>query len=327
MTLKIPSNRTIFGEFEHAYLSVLLPYLEERESKRRLVISKFGVILVITAVAALALVFFGPFGEGNYQAAMFSAIAGVGSAFFLLNRTRREISDGLLGRIADVFGFAYQNDIQVPEYVPAFQGFKILPHYHKGDYEDEVSGIYNGVTFSFCEAHLRRRSSGKNRSYRTVFHGQIFVIDYEKKFLGKTVLQRDAGILNRLGKPGREFQQVGLASPAFEKVFEAWSTDQVEAREILDPIVLERFEELERLFKGGQLSAAFSGGQVMISLHVGDKLNMGSMFTPLTTPDRVEKILEEFDLVFDLIDVLTKQTDGKMSGAYSIDEVRTRSLS
>ena len=42
-------------------------------------------------------------------------------------------------------------------------------------------------------------------------------------------------------KPGKEYSHVGLASPEFEKAFEAWSTDQVEARELLDPLVLERF--------------------------------------------------------------------------------------
>lgn len=325
MTLKLPSKRPVFADFEGAYDRVLLPYLQERESKRQRAVMQYGAIIVITVLVALFLGFFGPFGNGNGHAAVFAGVAGLGSAPFLLDRARKDISDGLFGRVAGVFGFAYQNSIDAPEYVGVFQDYKILPRYQIGHYEDEIAGIHDGVTFSMCEAHLKQQSSGKNKSLKTVFHGQLFVIDYAKKFRGTTILQRDAGILNRFGKPGKEFQQVGLASPVFEKAFEAWSTDQVEAREILDPVVLERFEELERLFKGGRLSAAFSGGQVMISLHVGDKLNMGSMFTPLARPDRVEKILEEFDLIFDLIDVLTKQANGRMSGAFSVDKMKTGS--
>ena len=185
----------------------------------------------------------------------------------------------------------------------------------------KCAGRAMALTLCFCEAHLKYKSSGKNSSTRTVFHGQLLVIDYHKKFLGETVVRRDAGIFNRLGKPGKEFQRIGIVSPKFEKIFEAWSTDQVEARELLDPIVLERFEELDRLFDGAKLRAAFTGGILCLAMESGDKLNMGSMFAPLEGPERINRILHEFDLIFDLIDVLFKQV-GRMDGAFSVESVR-----
>ena len=101
----------------------------------------------------------------------------------------------------------------------------------------------------------------------------------------------------------------------------AWSTDQVEARELLDPVVLERFQELERLFEGKGLQAAFTEGKLIIALSTGDRLNMGTMFKPLEGEDRVETIVSELDVIFDLMDVAVKRVDKKMSGAFTIDQL------
>jgi hypothetical protein len=96
----------------------------------------------------------------------------------------------------------------------------------------------------------------------------------------------------------------------------------VEARDLLDPLVLERFQELERLFGGKKLRAAFADGQVLIAVETGDRLNMGSRFTPLEDPARVEAILAEFAAIFDLMDALTKPVAGRLGGAFSLASVQ-----
>ncbi len=151
----------------------------------------------------------------------------------------------------------------------------------------------------------------------------LVIIDYHKEFLGETVLKRDAGIFNRLMKPGKQFRRIGLASSKFEKIFEAWSTDQVEARELLDPLVLERFEEPDRLFGCAKFRAAFSNGKVLVALETGDKLNMGTIFKPLYGPECVAKILREFDLISDLIDILVKRSIGRLDGAFTVDAIKS----
>ena len=154
-------------------------------------------------------------------------------------------------------GFDYRASLSRPDYFEEYRGMKLMPSFNRESWEDEIRGEYRDIKFKLCEAHLKYKSSGKNSSTRTVFHGQLIMIDYPKEFMGKTVIKRDHGMLNRLNKPGKQFQNVGLASPEFEKAFEAWSTDQVEARDLLDPVVLERFQELDRLFNGAKLRAAF----------------------------------------------------------------------
>lgn len=317
-----PSERKEFQEFAPFYESEIAPYLQAKEDSRQKAVMEAGLIAIATAVVAVAAGRFGPFGEGNFQLAFIAGMLGLAIAGWRINKTRGDITQGLLERVCGFLGLKYVRDLSRPSYCAEFDRLGLLPKFNRENWEDEVRGARNEAEFVFCEAHLKYKTSGKNSSTRTVFHGQLLVIDYQKKFLGETVVKRDAGIFNRLMKPGKRFQRIGIVSPKFEKIFEAWSTDQVEARELLDPLVLERFEELDRLFDGAKLRAAFSGGNLFLALETGDKLNMGSMFKPLRGPARVEKILAEFDLIYDLIDVLLKRVEGRIDGAFSVGAVR-----
>ncbi|WP_425408357.1 DUF3137 domain-containing protein [Hyphococcus sp.] len=317
-----PATRKEFEGVSAFYQTDIHPYLQQKEDVRQQAVMQAGLIIIGACVACAAAIRFGPFGEANIQIGFIVAMIGLAAAGWRVNKTRSDITHGLLERLSGFLNLAYTRTLSRPDYWPDFDRLKLLPNFNRESWEDEIRGARHGADFILCEAHLKYKSSGKNSSTRTVFHGQLMVIDYHRKFLGETVVKRDAGVFNRLMKPGKQFQRVGLASPRFEKIFEAWSTDQVEARELLDPIVLERFAELDRLFKGAKLRAAFSGGALFLALETGDKLNMGSMFKPLNGAGRVENILREFDLVYDLIDILLKRIDGRMDGAFTVDAVR-----
>ncbi len=319
-----PSDRSEFAGLQPFYESSIAPYFAEKEGARAAAVTNVLILGGATVVLAFSIYAFAPFGAANLQVGVLAAVAGFSACGWLLRRARMDITHGLLDRIAGKLGFAYRGALERPDYYDRFRNLKLLPSHNLEAWEDEVSGAHAKNAFIICEAHLRYRSSGKNRSTRTVFHGQLFMIDYPKRFLGTTVVLREMGPLNALMKPGREFQRVGLASPAFEKAFEAWSTDQVEARDLLDPIVLERFQELERLFGGKKLRAAFADGKILIAIETGDRLNIGTMFKPLQGPERVETILKEFDVIFDLIDVLLTRVDGRTAGAFALSDVKKR---
>ncbi len=320
--LKVPAGRKEFDGFAAYFGERIAPYLRTREADRRKAVNKVFAIGGLTGVVAIAFYILGPFGTENLRIAAFIGFGGGALAMWVLKQARNDIGHGLLDLIAGKLGFAYVGAPARPAYCDRFRDLKLLPDFNREEWEDEVAGGYRGAHFTFCEAHLKYKTSGKNSSTRTVFHGQLFIIEYPKRFLGTTILLRDKGILNDLSKPGREFSRVGLASAIFEKAFEAWSTDQVEARDLLDPVVLERFQELERLCGGKKLRVAFDAGLVYLAIETGDRLNMGSMFTPLQGTERVEAILAEFDAVFDLIDVLLKRVDRPIDGAFSLAAVK-----
>ena len=59
-----------------------------------------------------------------------------------------------------------------------------------------------------------------------------------KKFKGQTIVIKDRGWLNKLTH-FKNLQRVGLESPEFEKAYEVYSEDQIEARYLLTAVMLE----------------------------------------------------------------------------------------
>lgn len=322
MSISLPSARSEFEGFHEYYEAEIEPYLRAREVTRRKETRRFWFLVSGSIALAVVQSFYGPGGEARGYIAIFALVFGLGAATWLLERARSDIAHGLIERVCAKLGLAYRHEGGRPDYYDLIRSLGLLPNHNRESWEDEVRGTHSGTNFVLCEAHLRYKSSGKNSSTRTVFRGQIFVIDYPKRFYGTTVVKRDKGVLNVFAKPGSGFSHVGLASGEFEKAFEAWSTDQVEARDLLDPVVLERFQALERLFEGNRLRAAFTEGKLLIAIEVGDRINIGSMFAPLTDVSRVEKLLKEFDLVFDLIDVLLARVDAPLNEAFSLSHVK-----
>ncbi|MEO0400184.1 MAG: DUF3137 domain-containing protein [Pseudomonadota bacterium] len=323
MAVQPPSDRADFDGFADFYDRILQPYLVGKENARARAVKLFGVTLMAAAAVVLGLLTYGPWPGANHEIATAVGFGGFFLSSFILSRVRGEITHGLLARICEGLALDYARKARRPRYVETLQQHGLLPSFNKEEWEDRVAGIRNGAGFELCEGQLKVvRNSGRRRTERTVFHGQLIAIAYPSEFYGETVLRRDRGVFNRFTKPGDGFAQVGLASPAFEKAFEAWSTDQVEARALLDPIVLERFQELERLFEGKALRAAFVDGELLLAIETGDRLNMGSMFKRLDDPARVETILKEFDLVFDLIDVLIKRFDQPIDGPVTAEALR-----
>jgi hypothetical protein len=325
MSLRIPSARPLYEGFPAFHESELAPWLAERETCRRRAANRIFAAVGAGAVAAAIVLALRPFAGASTEVAFFAFAGCAALGYFLLDRTRTEITHALLERIAKKFAFTYAGAPGRPALYDHYRRLKLLPGHNREKFEDQVSGKYAGAGFTFSEAHLEVKSSGKRSSRRTVFHGQLFAIDYPKRFRGSTVVQRDMGAFNALSRPSKEFQRVGLSSPAFEKAFEAWSTDQVEAHDLLDPVVLERFLELERLFGGKKLRAAFDDGKLLIAIETGDRMNIGSMFKPFAGTERVENILKEFDIVFDLIDVLVKRLETRTNGAFSLADVKAKS--
>ncbi len=291
------------------------------ERRRRRAVRDAGLIVGVATLIVAFFLYIG--GDGGVIAAMAAGMIGLAAAGARVNRTRGEITNELIGRFSEHFGFDYQRSRSRPEYCDPFVRFGLLRRFNREIWEDEIVGDHDGVGFSVIEVHLKYRTGGRKKRTRTVFHGQLIVIDYPRSFAGTTIIKRDANVFNALAKPGRNFKRVGLASSKFEKAFEAWSTDQVEARALLDPVMLERFEELERLFDGAKLRAAFTEGKLYIALEVGDRLNVGTMFRPINGPMRAGRLLKELDLIFDLIDVATRRASAPLNAALSIEDVRT----
>ena len=136
--------------------------------------------------------------------------------------------------------------------------------------DDLVRGRIGETPFEACEIDRHYSTGGKNSRTVSVFHGLFFRLDFNKVIQGKTIVQpqRVQGIELR---SRRELARVPLENPEFEKAFEVFSTNPVEARYILTPLLMERIVALHNT-TGRPLCLSFIGNRAYVAIDYGRAL-------------------------------------------------------
>lgn len=193
--------------------------------------------------------------------------------------------------------------------------FKINP--------ERIDGVYRGVNIRFNSALLfdivSTFSSGKRRmKIKNVFSGYIVEMDMNKTFSGHTILEShlihtDESFLDRFKENYYEMEEVELEDPDFKKHFTTIkTTDQVEARYLLNPTMMEKLKDMEsafsRMFKLTDFRLSFLDKKVMIAMKVysaNNMLKLCSLNKPLYKQDKEicafkDTLLETIEIVDEL---------------------------
>lgn len=307
-----------FQDFSEVYARDIQPALAAQEIERQKAWGKAKKFIAIAVVAGLVL------GGGAFFLfkSIFAIFIGVVVAaglciygFVDLNNVKAHAKQMMINPIASKFGITYnEKPSETAEAnLQTVRSLDLVPSWDRKSLQDEMIGERNGIPFEFFEAHLEDKrtstdSEGRTRTeWVTVFRGQVWVFQAPKTFLGTTKVTRDSGIFNALGGLGSKFSRIKLEDPEFEKKFEVYGTDQVEARYMLTPDVMQAILDLETAFKGGRLRCAFDGNKILAACEGGDLFEPGSMFKSFDDPNRVGDLLEDFAAMFHLIDVLGKK--------------------
>lgn len=303
--------REEFADFPAVYQQEIQPALQAREDQRERAVAKTRKYRIIGIAAGIAAALIGFFAFKS----PFGAFIGVILAFGLINwgaqdlkKLGKEAKLLIVEPVARHFNLAFRPE---PGEVPSIRRHRelgVVPGWDRAAYEDLLTGSRDNVDFELFEAHLEEKRTSTNSKGRTtttwvtVFKGQCLRFKFEKTFYGRTLVTRDAGFFNRFGG-AKGMQRAALEDPVFEKIFEVYTTDQVESRYLLTPDLMQEFVNLENAFHGGKLKCCFDGGELFITLQGGNLFEPGSMFTPLDSPSRMRELLEDFAAVFHIIDV------------------------
>ncbi len=184
----------------------------------------------------------------------------------------------------------------------------LVPSYDQEHSEDEIRGQYKGVEVDFFETTLKRRtrdSKGRTR-YTTVFDGVFISFSFGKHFNGKTIVQKDKGAVgNWLKDTFSKQERVALEDPHFERIFEVYSDDQIEARYLLTPAFMERLKALVDNFGGSNLECCFFENRLVIKMSVRENLfEPGSIFEPEDFIDDSRRVLADMQHIFAVIETL-----------------------
>ena len=109
------------------------------------------------------------------------------------------------------------------------------------------------------------------------------------------------------GKHGKG-QQIFLEDIVFSKKWRVFADDQVEARYVLTPALMERMLMVKKLFHGNRLDFSFWGNNLLIAVHTTkDMFETTSLFKDALDYRKVQEVICQMYSVFSVIDVLKLQ--------------------
>jgi hypothetical protein len=186
---------------------------------------------------------------------------------------------------------------------------KLIPSHDKYNSEDYFSGDYKGVYMQFAEIKLtKKKGSGKNKRTVTMFKGlAILLRTTNKKFYGHTIIHKDQSKAKEwLKEKSLDLKRANLVDPEFEKMFDVYTNDQVEARYLIDPIMIESLKSLYQRYNGKNMSVAYYRDKMLIMIaSTKNHFEPPALDIPAITPETVYTLRKEIENILSIIDQLS----------------------
>jgi hypothetical protein len=133
-----------------------------------------------------------------------------------------------------------------PPNLELLRRFHVFRHFSAAHADDAIRGAYRGLALGIVQLQL---SQGWGPWRRSAFRGLLIEIELQRGLAGTTAIASDAGAAGNFRDElvARNIQRVGLESPAFERLYEVYGTDQVIARTLVTPDFMERFTAMGQL--------------------------------------------------------------------------------
>ncbi|RZL45171.1 MAG: DUF3137 domain-containing protein [Pedobacter sp.] len=208
-----------------------------------------------------------------------------------------------------------ENGISETEFI-ASQLFTTEPdRYHS---EDLVTGKIEKTSFYFAEVHAEYKTetqtkNGRQVSWHDILKGIVFTADFNKHFNGVTVIRpKDFG--SSLGawfaKNIYSFGDknvVELENVTFNSNFVVYSTDQIEARYILTPALMEKIGELNQR-STYTVSLSFINSNMYIAFPLDKNYFEAPVFKTLLRADLLDEDMSVLKFMYEIVHELDLNT-------------------
>lgn len=230
-------------------------------------------------------------------------------------RFKKEVVGAALKAVDQSLTFEPENGISESEFINA-QLFTTSPdRYHS---EDLISGIDEKTSFCFAEVHAEYKTetqtkNGRQVHWHDILKGIVFIADFNKHFNGTTVV-RPKDFSSSLGAwfsnniySFSDKDIVNLENDYFNKNFVTQSTDQVEARYILTPAMMEKISELNDR-SAYCVSLSFISSSVYIAFPLDYNYFEPPVFKTLLKPDLLDDDMNILSFMFGIVKELDLNT-------------------
>ena len=305
-----------FSDHYNKYLKDKVERFEEnristlKEARKRLIIWLFYIFFTSFIVYFL----YKNFLELNRDIVAFTTLIlvsiGVAAPFFWIfspiwsyeENIKKEIFPNVLNFFGD---FKYH--VETKKSVKEYYATELIPNHDTEIAEDHITGTYKDIKVDLFETKLSNDSDeNSSTTLNTVFDGIIVELSMNKSFSGKTVIKKDIGTVgNWFINKSTSLKKVKLEDPNFEKMFEVYSDDQVEARYLLTVTFIERLKELVENFGGKSIQCCFYNNKLLMMIPIEkDMFEPGSIYEAEDFIDDSKSLLKELSLIFNIIDTL-----------------------
>jgi len=311
-----------YNNFREFYETSLKPDLEIIDRERKKVNKRALTIISATVAAAILEIVLIPSGAEMLKAAlpMLTGFAGLVTTGIVSKNYRKEYKSKIIARIINFLdeGMVYTPDSMVP--VSEFLKSNISPlsvDSYAG--EDHFTGKIGKTDIEFSEVtakHLNTTQSGQGskQEYVIIFSGVFLIADFNKHFLTNTLVLPDTAE-KLFGKFGQTLQSIGagkkklvrLENPEFEKEFCVYGEDQVEARYILTPSLMERILAYKHKWKS-KISLSFCDSKVYLAINMNKNLFETRIFRPVADYAFIEENLRFLILLTEIVEDLNLNT-------------------
>ncbi len=272
---------------------------------------------IVAVVSIIAISFFGPPG-------LIAALVGAGLTYmiaeFKLFELKERMKTDILGHMADARGWRFNADGPPSGTTKTYRSLGLFPRHDELNVEDHFEGDFSGVGFDLFEALAKvRRKRGKSETVETVFSGLLARFNFPKSFQGSTVVLTDAGFFNWAKDFTQKGERVALEDPVFEKTFQVYSNDQVEARYLLTPTFMQRLLDIRDVFPKSKIQAAFHETYLYLSIDAKGSgaselgfFDVKDLSQPISQQSSIQLFEKELQIFEDIVDGLNLDTSTKV---------------
>lgn len=292
------------NEFYENYQKKILPKvrLYENERKNKNILSIIIIILTTMVSAAMfgSIIYYklsDDFAEIVGKIACGIFILGIASRWCIKKEFENSIKSKIMPIVCPCFGdmnwshtFYNEKDFIKQSYV--------IPEFTSSSCDDIFIGAYKNVPYHIVESKYEV-GSGRNR--HVVFEGVIVRIDMNKNFAGHTVIRPDS-LFHKASGVGK-LRHTTLEDVVFEKKFDVFTDDEVEARYLITPSFMQRLNGMKTAFKAQKVSCAFYKTHLFVALHTPkDLFSLCSLTKPIDDSKQYFEMYEEMVSIVKLID-------------------------
>lgn len=296
-----PEDSYSIEKFTQDYMEKLhgevLPLLAQYEPERKQSLILAILVCGLFVITATLILFAGFENNGNIAIGLYSL---AGFTWFIIKKTlekkvKKKVMPVLMKAIPD---FYWQIEPPIPE--EDITDSKIFSHAKEAAkrFDDSFLGKYRGVDIAVAECNY---VAGK----LNIFNGAVIRLQMNKDFAGTTVIRpkkevevKDVNDLKKL-----KYQKVELEDIEFNKTYNVYSTDQVEARYLLTTAFVERFQNINMAFDSKVAFCAFSGKYVYIAPYCKkDLFSVCSLMKNVADEQQFVKLFNELTSILALVD-------------------------